>query len=221
MKTDIIKECYNMGLDYVTENSCLFFYSLIKMKKPKKVLELGTGNGATAFLIAFAMSENKRGSITTIDNASAWKGKGSLEDHIVKYTKKWKLHNYLNFKKEDINLNNLTNFKNVDIVTSDFLRTPDYVVSLIYWWLVNSNNYSSLFIDGLCDFYPGFSFVTETINYFNKGVVPINFPYDTKNFINYKFIQINIRKTENDKLQNGFTWIKKEPYCIGQERLVL
>jgi len=218
-KFEIIKECYDMGLDYVTEDSSLFFYSLVKMKKPEKILELGTGNGATAFLIALALSENNKGTITTIDNASAWKGDNTLSDHIEKYKIKWNLQNYLNFKLEDINLNNISYMKNVDIVTSDFLRTPEFVGTLIYWWLLNSNTYSSLFIDGLSDFYPGFSFVTDTFKFFNKNIVPTNFPKNTKEYINYKFTQLNIRKTENEKLQNGITWIKKEPHTIGIQKL--
>ena len=218
-KLEIIKECYELGLDYVTQDSCLFFYSLVKMKSPEKVLELVTGNGATAFMIALAMSENNKGLITTIDNASAWKKTESLTDHVNKYKTRWNLEKYLNFKEENIDFNNLSYLKNVDIVTSDFLRTPEYVGPLLYWWLLHSNTYSSLFIDGLCDYYPGFSFVTDSIKFFNKGIVPKNFEKLDKEYINYKFTQLNMRKTENDKLQNGITWIKKEPYIIGNEKL--
>lgn len=63
-----------VGGRYGSEAQSLLFYSLVKMHKPKNVLELGTGLGVTAFWIAQALSENGNGHIWTIDDGSHWDG---------------------------------------------------------------------------------------------------------------------------------------------------
>ena len=51
---------------YGTENFNYFIYSLIKMDKPKTVVELGSGLGTTTLMMAQAIKENKIGILHTI-----------------------------------------------------------------------------------------------------------------------------------------------------------
>ena len=60
------------GPVYGTESRSLFFYGLFRMIRPKRVLELGTGLGASAFLIAQAMEENGLGHLWSVDNGEQW-----------------------------------------------------------------------------------------------------------------------------------------------------
>ena len=77
MYQDILK--YTKTVDhYNTHDFSVFLYSLIKMQKPKCVLELGTGFGVTAFLAAQACKENNKGKVITIDNGVQW-------DQLTKY----------------------------------------------------------------------------------------------------------------------------------------
>ena len=57
---------------YGKENFCYLIYSLIKMQKPETIIELGTGLGTTALMIAQALKENNKGKIWTVDNGKDW-----------------------------------------------------------------------------------------------------------------------------------------------------
>jgi hypothetical protein len=60
------------GEHYGSEDQSIFFYSYVKMQRPKTVLELGTGLGHTALWVAQALKENDRGHIWTVDNGARW-----------------------------------------------------------------------------------------------------------------------------------------------------
>ena len=57
---------------YGKERFCYLLYSLIRMEQPNTVVELGTGLGTCALLIAQALKENNKGIIWTIDNGADW-----------------------------------------------------------------------------------------------------------------------------------------------------
>ena len=58
---------------YGKERFCYLLYSLVRMEQPNTVVELGTGFGTCAFLVAQALKENNKGMIWTIDNGVDWK----------------------------------------------------------------------------------------------------------------------------------------------------
>ena len=218
-KLRIMQQCLNRGIQYETVDSCMFYYSLVKMKKPKLVLELGTGNGSTAFMIGLAMIENSRGEVITIDNGKDWIGMGEYEKAIRWFTKHYKLEKHVDFRCEDIDLEKIKVDK-IDMVISDFDRSAKFNLSLIIWWLYNANEYSSLFIDSLSENFDAYSHVKETIDYFNRGIVPGNLPKNLWPLVQgYKFTQTDIRKCRNMIEHNSITWIKKEPHFIGVEKL--
>ena len=55
---------------YGKEKFCYLVYSLVKMQQPETILELGTGLGTTALMIAQALKENNKGKIYTVGNGS-------------------------------------------------------------------------------------------------------------------------------------------------------
>ena len=61
------------GPYYGTEDQCLFLYSLVKMYRPQRVLELGAGLGVSSFWIAQALRENGVGHLFAIDDGSHWR----------------------------------------------------------------------------------------------------------------------------------------------------
>jgi hypothetical protein len=61
-----------LGEPYTTEDKSHFFYSLLKMQKPDRVLELGVGMGVTSFFMAQALAENGRGHLYAVDDGSGW-----------------------------------------------------------------------------------------------------------------------------------------------------
>jgi len=214
-----MQECLNRAIQFETVDSCMFYYSLVKMKKPKLVIELGTGNGSTAFIIALAMKENVKGKVITIDNGKDWIGLGEYEKAIRWLPKHFKLEEHIDFRCEDIDLEKIKAEK-IDMVISDFRRDAKFNLSLFMWWLYNSNQYSSLFIDSLSENFDAYSHVKETVDYLNRGIIPGNLSKNLWPLIQgYKFTQIDIRKCRNMLEHNSITWIKKEPHFIGVEKL--
>jgi hypothetical protein len=218
MRKEIINHIKEFGHHYETEGTAYFFYSLIKFKHCKNFLELGTGFGVTAFAVAEAMKENNRGTITSYDKAN---------DSFIKEKIKDLDLNNINFINEEINFNQIK-LTNLDIIFSDFDRTPVYIQDLITFFLLNSNPYSSLFVDGLNSYWPGYSYLTQMINLLNEQKIPCifkevlneqNFEKIKNKIYNTRFTQINIRKKDNDKEQNGLIWIKQEPYYVCPEPL--
>ena len=50
---------YSLSEEYGTENFCFLLYSLIKMQRPKNVIELGCGHGCVSTIIGQALKETK------------------------------------------------------------------------------------------------------------------------------------------------------------------
>src|SRR3546814_9559653 len=65
---DLYRYTKDVGAGYGTEDFSFFLYALVKMHKPGRVLELGTGTGASSFWIARGLLENGSGSLLTIDD---------------------------------------------------------------------------------------------------------------------------------------------------------
>ena len=219
MRKEIIDYIKEHGHEYDTEGTAYFFYSLVKFKHTKNFLELGTGLGVTAFAVAEAMEENKNGRIITVDN--------SRNVFLQKKVKEFNL-NKIDLINKDISFKEIP-LINYDIIFSDFDRTPLYLQDLITFFLLNSNLYSSLFIDGLNSYWPGYSYISKMISLLKENKIPKIFR-DTLNEIeqqkliykvkNTKFTQLDIRKRHNEKLQTGLTWLKLEPYNVCPEPLM-
>jgi ubiquinone/menaquinone biosynthesis C-methylase UbiE len=221
------------GHFYDTESTAYFFYSLVKFKHTKKFLELGTGYGVTAFAVAQAMKENNEGSVTSYDNGmhhlSQDKSPTEYKYFIEKKIKEFNLKDHFKFKLEDIGFNNIE-CTNIDILFSDFYRSPAYIQDLMNFFLLNCNSYSSLFIDSLnCD-WSSYAYLNNMIELFNHKKIPHIFKktlskesYNKiKEFVEVtKFTKIDMRKKHTDKMQNGITWIKCEPYNVSPEPLII
>jgi hypothetical protein len=69
------------GPFYGSEDQAVLLYSLVKMYRPRAVLELGTGLGVSSYWIAQALKENGEGQLLSVDDGSHWN-----EDAIQKVT---------------------------------------------------------------------------------------------------------------------------------------
>jgi predicted O-methyltransferase YrrM len=61
-----------LGETYSSEDKASFFYALIKMQKPQRLLEIGTGVGVCSLFMAQAVKENGSGHVFTLDNGTEW-----------------------------------------------------------------------------------------------------------------------------------------------------
>jgi predicted O-methyltransferase YrrM len=72
-----------IGPVYGSETISLLLYALARRERPRNVLELGTGLGVSAFMIAQALKENGAGRIWTIDDGSHWHDRAKLAQAIA------------------------------------------------------------------------------------------------------------------------------------------
>jgi predicted O-methyltransferase YrrM len=61
-----------VGETYCSDDKAFLFYSLVKMQRPARILEIGTGVGACSLFMALAAKENGTGTVFTVDNGSDW-----------------------------------------------------------------------------------------------------------------------------------------------------
>lgn len=179
------------GEYYCTHNKAIFFYSLCKMFKPTKVLELGTGYGVSFFSMAQALKENKNGIIYSYDNGKLWNEKYNYVEFINNYIKEFNFNNVAHFINKDIFFNDI-NIKNIDLIFSDCYKDINYLKNLIDFFILKSSNKSSLFIDTLIDHSEGYKYVNDFFKLYSQ-----NDNYSVLNIMN------------NDGHQQGLTWIYK------------
>ncbi|HVG29666.1 MAG TPA: hypothetical protein VM864_08215 [Pyrinomonadaceae bacterium] len=63
---------YRLSEIYGTECFCWFLHSVILMRKPQTIVELGTGAACTTSLAALAAKLNQHGHVWTVDDGSDW-----------------------------------------------------------------------------------------------------------------------------------------------------
>jgi predicted O-methyltransferase YrrM len=61
-----------LGEVYCSDDKAFLFYSLVKMQRPARILEIGTGVGVCSLFMALAAKENGAGTVFTVDNGSDW-----------------------------------------------------------------------------------------------------------------------------------------------------
>lgn len=172
----------SVGKVYGTEDFAVYLYSLVKMTKPKTVLELGTGLGTTALWIAQAMEENDRGTLFTVDDGSEWKDLKSLVNLLVSHYREDytqyinDLVSHFSYQKQirfiNERVSSLNFSPNYDIVFSDFSHGPFFIVKLIADVLPLMEDNSYIFIDSASTLYPSYHTLESIVDHFNRGKVP-------------------------------------------------
>lgn len=110
-------------LDYTLDNqSGLFLYILCKIIKPKIVVETGVAYGLSSMYILQALSENKKGTLYSIDSVfSPWQSKEMIGSAIPLHLREnWKLIFGSSVEKLE---DTLTSLNSIDIFFHDSLHT--------------------------------------------------------------------------------------------------
>ena len=223
---------------YGKENFCYLIYSLIKMQKPETIIELGTGLGTTALMIAQALKENNKGKIWTVDNGKDWEETKTSwiktkfkthEDYFNDVIKKFKLKKYIELLNIDLD-NNLfiDTGRKIDLVFCDATDAGAMgCINLLKAYLPNMNTESSIFIDRASTINHSFLLLEKVINDLQNNKIPnillngLN-KDDENNFIKFvsksKFTLIHLTEKndqkKNNKMQNSTAWIKIEPVDV-------
>jgi predicted O-methyltransferase YrrM len=172
----------SIGTIYGTEDFSIYLYSIVKMIKPKTVLELGTGFGTTALWAALGLQENNQGVIHTFDDGSEWHITKKAKDHFQEYYKEdykeyimnlfneFDLHNQISFYNHKIS--KISYLNNIDIIFCDYSHGPYSVIKLFADYLSRMSETSYIFIDSASTYYSSFHTLESMIGYFNLGKIP-------------------------------------------------
>jgi hypothetical protein len=224
MNLDLLTYIKRNGTAYNTEDSSLFFYALTKMKHYKTFVEFGTGLGCTAFAVASAMKENGVGQCITFDNGGDYEQLDDMSylEYINSTAHKLEIQNHFILSNRDIDFQSVSTDK-VDCVFSDCDRSVNFLEQLMAWSLYSMNNYSSIFIDGLCNYDEGFYYMKLLVSKLNEKTIPNSFKANgrAKTFVEeHTFSLTTIRKHDTHNTgQGGMCWIKIEPNSIRFEKL--
>lgn len=219
---DFIKICQfvkNIGHIYESGDFAFYLYGLIKMIKPKMVVELGTGYGATAFLAAQACKENGHGKVVTVDDGSQWPEKFSYDGFLAEKIKAFKLDKTLEWRKTAVDmltLKELQDISEVNVIFNDINCHPEYFLSILSWLLPRVRKEAYFFIDRGATFWANYCIVELTLDKLNQGKIPASLykfyekPEELEALVRkFKFsVQYVKKAVKND--QDSFALVKIE-----------
>ena len=171
----------NVGTIYGTEDFSIYLYSLIKMKRPQSVVELGTGVGSVALWCGLALQENNQGKIYTVDDGSDWINLAPVADRFgVLYNSCYKdyvsnLVDYFQLVDYVVPIHkniNMMDVSNVDILFSDFAHSPFDITKLLSQYLPRMSECSTIFIDSASTLYPSYLMLENIVRNLNEGIIP-------------------------------------------------
>ena len=224
-----------MGGIYGTEDWCMFMYSIVKMHKPKTIIELGTGCAVTSMWMAQAVKENEVGHILTIDDGRDWQDvlqgnqpmflpdekKESFQEYFNLLTEKFELKDQITLE-----MTAMPPFPQVDgtldLLFSDFMHDPNSLIEILSFYLPKMSAASSIFMDSASTSFPSYCFLELLTQHLNQGKIPLMLlnkvsDGDKKRVhelvSNSKFTLIHICEAK-DREQNSTAWLKIEPCDI-------
>jgi hypothetical protein len=219
---------------YGTEDFAIFLYSIIKMRRPKKIVELGTGVGSVMIWAGLACKENNFGKITTIDNGLHWNQdikyrednflfKKEYNDFINYLIKDNEIEDFVVFKNEDIDIGTINNILDIDILFVDFDHSPLAIHKIIESCMPRMSDHSIIFFDSASTYFPSYMLLENIIDQFNKNNIPSSFNFNNKakNFIlNSKFTLTHMVE-DKDRHQNSTAMIEiKTKDCFPNSKLI-
>ena len=174
---------------YGTEDFSIFLYSIIKMRKPNNIVELGTGLGSVMLWSGIACKENGFGHITTIDNGVHWNKKIQKDKFIIEKNYNMFINNiimyneiqeFVKFKNEDIDIKTINNNTDIDILFVDFNHTPVTIKNIMSSAMSRMSEESIIFFDSASTYLPSYLFLENIVDSFNKKRIPKDFNFDEK-----------------------------------------
>ncbi len=217
-----------VGAGYGSEDLALLLYALVKMQKPKNVLELGTGDGASTVWIARALKENNNGGqIVTADNGSQYE----IGPHLADDEKQPTYNAYLDhiFTKFDV-ADVITQVSmemppfplpkgDIDLLFADFSHGVATIADIFCTYLPKLADTSSVFIDSASTFLPSKLLIDRLVDDFNRGVMPASLlgrlSAKDQTIVTEKLqrcqFQVTHLTTAGKETQNSTAWIKIQP----------
>ncbi|HEX4880276.1 MAG TPA: class I SAM-dependent methyltransferase [Limnobacter sp.] len=207
----------------------MFLYNLVRLHRPRTVMELGTGFGVSALWIARGLQENGEGHLHVVDRGFSFTAEhkkmfrpDELKDNFAAYMdhlfRTHELHEQMSFHQQSF-----PPFPNpagkYDMVYSDFKHGPSDLLEILAFYLPKMNTVSNFFIDSAPSLFGSYMFLTQLMEHFKNGRVPELLrqriaPQEQATFM--EFIHTHdiqmVPVTENiDRSQNAFAWLRIQP----------
>lgn len=232
-------ELITLGELYGTESFSLFLHALIKLEKPKVVVELGTGSGGTAALCALAVKEVGRGHVWTVDDGTEWQlsredAQAALgyvapnETHAAfmkKLVRRFKLEKHLSCSSKQMSESDFFSpGKPIDILFADAQGSNAVgCLHLLRYYLTKMSTHSSIFIDRASTINHAALFLNYLVGQLQSGKIPdelrvgastatlrrLRHLVETSKFTLVHLTEPRYRKS--NEMQNSRAWIKIEP----------
>ena len=173
-----------IGSVYGTEDLSVYLYSVMKMMKPKTVVELGTGLGSTMLWSALALEENNCGELYTIDDGSEWYRIKTVKDTIGEHFREdytdfienlietFKIGERVRFLNKKISVLELDE---IDVLFSDFAHGVFDVTKLLADYIPKMNDYAKIYIDSASTHYSSYHTLEKIVGMLNNGKIPRSF----------------------------------------------
>ncbi len=235
MTPELLEYARDLGPEYGTDVSSIYLYAMIRMQRPKVVMELGSGLGTCAFYMAQAAKENGVGHVWTVDDGSHWQT--TRQTPAVRRRLAGATQEYGEFIREQARTlgvaDQLTLIetrlppypspnKPIDLLFSDFRHDPQGIIQLLATYLPVMSNASSIYIDSASTFFPSYLLLEKLTGMFNRGIVPeqllatagkANRDKLTKLVPSRRFTLVHITEPAAQE-QNSMAWLKIEPHDI-------
>jgi hypothetical protein len=179
---------YRLSEIYGTESFCWFLHSLVLMRKPRTIVELGTGAACTTSLAALAAKLNRHGHVWTVDDGSEWeliredcqRAAGylnpdeSYEQFLAGLLKTFGLSDYVTHVPQTVSGDEFFDPRQpIDILFLDVGDTgPLGCLKALRYYLPKVARSSSIFIDRASTILPSRLLLGEIVASLNRGKVP-------------------------------------------------
>lgn len=173
-----------VGPYYGTEDLAVYVYSMIKMTRPQKVLELGTGLATVSLWAAAALVENGTGELVTVDDGSQYANNSDVvsllgdqytADYKAFVDQQLKLHGVaavVNFVNKT--LEELTFRDSYDMLFADFSHSPFAVTRLLGQFLPRITRNSTIFIHSASTYYSSYHTLEAVVDLLNQKRIPLS-----------------------------------------------
>ncbi len=173
-----------VGPYYGTEDLAVYVYSMIKMTRPQKVLELGTGLATVSLWAAAALVENGTGELVTVDDGSQYASNSDVvsllgdqytADYKAFVEQQLKLHGVaavVNFVNKP--LEELTFRDSYDMLFADFSHSPFAVTRLLGQFLPRITRNSTIFIHSASTYYSSYHTLEAVVDLLNQKRIPLS-----------------------------------------------
>lgn len=188
------------GAYFGTEELAILLYSLVRMQRPRTVVELGTGLGASACWMAHAVKQNGIGHVWTIDDFDLFDREPKLlskvrrdlknaqlgafqfttpEEYFREIPAFFSLTDHLTVLRHRLSFGEHTQFDRmpfsgdpIDLLFTDFRHGPLEILGLLAEFLPRMNGAASIFVDSASSYLTSYLLLEQLAAQLNAHRIP-------------------------------------------------